>query len=336
MKFDTNLRLLFSAFFLILLASTFYPTNSNALEPSDTVNPKWPACTKSAAGIITPPDAEKNCELTPDEQKLTFLRIDLCTEKPTGPTVSVPIDRSKCTTFFRDDNGAEVSVKLGEGTAIGDAGDYSAVPHDTYTYGVATMSSLFKFTSSVTFSSEMTDVSGGGGSTTCVTREGTVSPVYGYSDNLTAAQANVSCTAGAVASEITVGLNVLTTETTTDDCVHLLNFRGTNGIVSAYLLESDDTLVTGVGATDTDQIKNGLTGCIHRSDNGVSKILGIMEFGTPMVIGPRTAGVEIKYNNTRGMTLNQGGGTDRVYFWDMAFFDFTMTAKTARARGSWR
>ena len=100
MKFDTNLRLLFSAFLLVLLASTFYPTNSIALEPSVTVDPKNPACVKSAAGIITRPDAEKNCELTPDQQKLTFLRIDLCTEKPTGPTVSVPIDRSKCTTFL--------------------------------------------------------------------------------------------------------------------------------------------------------------------------------------------------------------------------------------------
>jgi hypothetical protein len=93
--------------------------------------------------------------------------------------------------------------------------------------------------------------------------------------------------------------------------------------------------VTGVGATDTDQIKNGLTGCKSASDNGVSKIQGIMELG-PIVIGPRTGGIEIKYNNSRGMRLNDGGGTDRVYFWDMAFFDFTMTAKTARARGSWR
>ena len=93
--------------------------------------------------------------------------------------------------------------------------------------------------------------------------------------------------------------------------------------------------MTGVGATDTDQIKNGLTGCKSGSDNGVSKIQGIMELG-PMVIGPRTGGIEIKYNNSRGMRLNDGGGTNRVYFWDMAFFDFTMTAKTARARGSWR
>ena len=335
MKFDTNLRLLFSAFFLILLASTFYPTNSIALEPSETQTARNPACTFASPGVLETPGTQ-NCELQPDVQKITFLRIDLCTEKPTGPTVEVTVDRSNCTTFFRDDDGAEVSVKLGEGTAIGQPANYSGVPHGTYTYGVATMSSVFKFTSSVTFDDTMTDVSGSGGSTTCVTREGTVSPVYGYSNNLSAAQSNVSCDAGAVASEITVGINVLTTEDGNNDCNHLLNFSGTNGIVAVYLLESDDTLVTGVGATDTDQIKNGLAGCIDKTDNGISKIQGIMEFGTPIVIGPRSAGVEIRYNNTRGMALNDGGGTDRVYFWDMAFFDFTMTAKTARARGSWR
>ena len=333
MKFDINLRLLFSALFLILLASTFYPTNSIALEPSATQTERNPKCAIISPGILDQPGTQ-NCELQPDVQKLTFLRIDLCTEKPTGPTVSVPIDRSNCTTFFRDDDGAEVSVKLGEGTPIGNSGNYSAVPHGTYTYGIATISNVFKFTSSVTFDDTMTDVSGSGGSATCVTRQGTETPLYGYSDNLNAAQSNVSCDNGAVASEITVGINTLTMDGN-DDCNHLLNFPGTNGTVAAYLLESDDTLVTGVGATDTDQIKNGLTGCKSASDNGVSKIQGIMELG-PMVIGPRTGGIEIKYNNSRGMRLNDGGGTDRVYFWDMAFFDFTMTAKTARARGSWR
>jgi len=334
MKFDINLRLLFSAFFLILLASTFYPTNSIALEPSGTQTQREPACTFASPGVLETPGTQ-NCELQPDEQKLTFLRIDLCTEKPTGPTVSTTVDRSNCTTFFRDDDGAEVSVKLGEGTAIGNSGNYSGVPHGTYTYGIATMSSVFKFTSSVTFDDTMTDVSGSGGSTTCVTREGTVSPVYGYSNNLSAAQSNVSCDAGAVASEISVGINTMTMDGN-DDCNHLLNFPGTNGTVAAYLLESDDTLVTGVGATDTDQIKNGLTGCIHSTDNGVSKILGIMELGTPIIIGPRTSGIEIKYNNSRGMRLNDGQASNSIYMWDMAFFDFTMTAKTARARGSWR
>ena len=88
MKFDTNLRLLFSAFFLVLLASTFYPTNSNAQDPQGTHENRDPQCTIASPGVLV--KASADCELTPDVQKLTFLRIDLCTEKPTGPTVSVP------------------------------------------------------------------------------------------------------------------------------------------------------------------------------------------------------------------------------------------------------
>ena len=179
----------------------------------------------------------------------------------------------------------------------------------------------------------MDDIDGSNESTTCVTRQGSYSPVYGYSNNMSAAQSNVDCTAGAVASETIVGVNTLSTDGN-GDCNHLLNYSGTNGIVAAYLLESDDTLVTGVGATDTDQIWFGLAGCKHTTNNGVSKIQGIMELG-PMIIGPRTAGIEIKYNNSRGMRLNEDG-SDTIYMWDMAYFDFTMTAKAARARGSWR
>ena len=229
MKFDINLRLLFSAFFLILLASTFYPTNSIALEPSATQTDRNPECAIISAGVLDQPTAD--CELTPDVQKLTFLRIDLCTEKPTGPTVSVAVDRSNCTTFFRDDDGAEVLVKLGEGTAIGQPANYSGVPHGTYTYGIATMSNVFKFTSSVTLDDTMHDTSGSGGSTTCVTKQGSVSPAYGYTNGMSAAQSNVSCTAGAVASETIVGVNTLSTDGN-GDCNHLLNYSGTNGILS--------------------------------------------------------------------------------------------------------
>jgi hypothetical protein len=342
MKFDTNLRLLFSAFFLVLLASTFYPTNSNALDPGTTLSNNDTDRNRECLGNATRPlqlPGTTNCELTPDEQKLTFLRLDLCTAKPTGPTVSATVDRSNCSTFFKNDSGAEVSVQKGVGTSIGTSSDYSAVPHGTYTYGVVTMSNVFKYTSSVTFAGTMKGFNESSGSTTCVTRPGSVSPVYGFSNGLSTAEGNVTCAEGAVASEISIGVNTLTMNG--NNCRHLVNFTGTNGIVSAYGLEADDTLVTGVGNTKIgnarDEIANGTTGCIHSTDNGISKILGIMEFGSPLVIGPRTAGIQISYNNTRGLTLNDGDGSDNnvIYLWDVSFFDFTMTAKVRRSRGAW-
>jgi hypothetical protein len=343
MKLDINIRLLFSVLFLILLTSTFYPINSNALDPGTTLDSDNPEhrnveCSGNATRPLALPGTT-NCELTPDEQKLTFLRLDLCTAKPTGPTVSATVDRSNCSTFFKNDSGAEVSVQKGVGTSIGTSSDYSAVPHGTYTYGIVTMSNVFKYTSSVTFAGTMKGFNESSGSTTCVTRPGSVSPVYGFSNGLSTAEGNVTCAEGAVASEISIGINTLTMNG--NNCRHLVNFTGTNGIVSAYALEADDTLVTGVGNTKIgnarDEIANGTTGCIHSTDNGISKILGIMEFGSPLVIGPRTAGIQISYNNTRGLRLNDGNGSDSnvIYLWDVAFFDFTMTAKVRRSRGAW-
>ena len=68
MKFDINLRLLFSAFFLILLASTFYPTNSNAQDPQGTQTERNHKCVIISPGVLDQPT--KDCELAPDEQSL--------------------------------------------------------------------------------------------------------------------------------------------------------------------------------------------------------------------------------------------------------------------------
>ena len=339
MKLDINLRLLFSAFFLILLTSTIYPTNSNAETPSSTVT-TLPACGGNGTGIITLPGTT-DCELTPDIQKITFLRIDLCTEEPTAPTTSAALDKTNCHTYFKNDDGAEATVEQGVNTPIGEASDYSDVAYGTYTHGSITMSNVFKYASRVTFDGTMTDVSESGGSTTCVTRPGSIDIIYGYSDNINAAQSNVSCTANAVASEISIGINTMTTENGTNDCHHLLNFNGTNGIVAGYALEADDTLVDGVGAVivednDLDQIKANKTGCRTGADNGISKVMGVMAFATPLVIGANTAGIQVEFNNTQGLRLDDGGNNNRIFKWDVAFFDFTLTAITKRTKGAIR
>jgi hypothetical protein len=190
------------------------------------------------------------------------------------------------------------------------------------------MSNVFKYTSSVTFDGIMKDVDSDDGSTTCVTRPGSIDIIYGYSDNINSAESNVSCTPNAVASEISIGVNTMTTSGNPPNlrCNHLLNFNGTNGIVAGYALEADDTLVDGVGAVDTDQIKNGTNGCKSRKNNGISKVMGVMAFATPLVIGANTAGIQVEFNNTQGLKLDDGGNTNRIFKWDVAFFDFTLTA----------
>ena len=320
MKAVFNIKVFFILLFLTFLASVFNFNIANALEPSGSIARNNPECTGNAGGVITLPGTT-DCEVTPDSQKITWYRVEFCTSKPTGPTPSTTIDRSSCSTFYQNDNGSEVSVAKGVGTQIGVAADYTAVPYGNYTYGIITLGSTFKFTTSVTFNGNVSDRTNN--TTTCVTKVSTEGIVYGYHTEInTFAKGNVSCASGATAAEIVVGVNTLTMDGN-NDCNHLLTFQGTTADVDAYMLESDGTLVTGVGGTNTDQIKNGVTGCEGGVSNGVSLIQGIMALD--LKITPDTTGIQIKYNNTRGISLTMGNSNVMNQF-DSAFFDFDLSA----------
>ena len=321
MKAAFNIKVFFILLFLTFLASVFYSNIANALEPSVSVARSNPECTGNAGGVITQPGTT-DCEVTPDSQKITWYRVELCTSKPTGPTTTAVVDRSDCSTFYQNDSGSEVSIAKGVGTQIGTASDYTAVPYGNYTYGIITLGSTFKFTTSVTFNGDVSDRDNS--STTCVTKVSSVGIVYGYHTGIdTFAEGNVSCASGATAAEITIGVNTLRTDSA-GDCNHLLTFQGTTANVAAYMLESDGTLVTGVGDTDTDQIKKNATGCVTTgSANGVTRIQGIMALD--LKITPDTTGIQIKYNNTRGLTLAMES-SNVIEKFDSAFFDFSLSA----------
>ena len=313
----------FFIFSLVLLFVAFYCTVSNA-QPSESITRINSECTGNG-GTITPASASNTCEFQPDTQKMTFYRLDLCTSRPTGPTTSAQIDRTFCSTFYKNDSGSETTVIKGTGTQIGTAADYTALPYGTYTFGIVTMGSTFKFTTSQTFDATMSDRSNS--STTCVTKVSSLGTIYGFENRInTAAKSNVDCTAGATAAETAIGVNTLTTDSD-DDCYHAMTFQGTHVNVDTYLLESDLTLVDGVGATDTDQIKNGETGCTGGADHGISRLLGVMPLATPIKITPETVGLQIKYNNTRGLAKSMTSTTNMIGYFDSAFFDFDLIAR---------
>ena len=320
MKAAFNIKAFFILLFLTFLASVFNFNIANALDPSGSVARNNPECTGNAGGVITQPGTT-HCEVTPDSQKITWYRVELCKSKPTGATTSALVDRSDCSTFYQNDTGSEVAIAQGVGTQIGTAADYTTVPYGNYTYGIITLGSTFKFTTSVTFNGNVGDRTND--TTTCVTKVSSEGIVYGYHTEInTFAKGNVSCASGATAAEITVGVNTLTMDSD-NDCNHLLTFQGTTANVATYMLESDGTLVTGVGGTDTDQIKNGVTGCEAGVSNGVSLIQGIMALD--LKITPDTTGIQIKYNNTRGISLTMGNSNVMNQF-DSAFFDFDLSA----------
>ena len=324
MKAAFNIKVFFILLFLTFLASVFYSNIANALDPSGSISRNNPECTGNAGGVITQPGTT-DCEVTPDSQKITWYRVEFCTSKPTGPTTSATVDRSDCFTFYQNDNGSEVTIVQGVGTQIGTAADYTAVPYGNYTYGVITMGATFKFTTSVTFDGNISD--GTNSSTTCVTKASSLGTIYGYHDDInTFAKANMSCASGATAAEITIGVNTLTADSD-GDCNHLLTFQGTTANVSAYMLESDGTLVDGVieSGSNIDQIENGDTGCVVTgSANGISFIQGIMPLD--LKITPETTGIQISYNNTRGISLDMSSTTNQMYKFDSAFFDFSLSA----------
>ena len=318
---NKRLNILIYSFIFIFIA--FYSTNSNA-QPSATITNNNSQCIGNG-GTITPASASKACEFQPDTQKMTFYRLDLCTSRPTGPTTSSQIDRTSCSTFYKNDSGSETTVVKGTGTQIGTAADYTAVPYGTYTFGIVTMGSTFKFTTSQLFNATMSDRSNS--STTCVTKVSSLGTIYGFENRInTAAKSNVDCTAGATAAETTIGVNTLTMDSD-DDCYHAMTFQGTHVNVDTYLLESDLTLVDGVGGTDTDQIKNGVTGCTGGADHGISRLIGVMPLVNPIKITPETIGLQIKYNNTRGLAKSMTSTTNMIGYFDSAFFDFDLIAK---------
>ena len=322
MKADLNTRIFFTILFLSLISITFYSTATNAL---DTTSRNDPACTINGAAR-TPAAADNRCEFTPDAQKITFFRLDLCTSRPTGPTTSAQVVRTNCSTFFKNDSGAETEVVKNVGTSIGTASDYTALPYGNYTFAIVTMGSTFKFTTSQLFDATMSDRTNT--STTCVTKVSSLGTIYGFETRInSAAKSNADCTAGAAAAETTIGVNTLTMESGTNDCYHAITFQGSSVNVDAYLVESDLTLLNGVGATDTDQIKNGETGCTGGADHGISRIIGVMPLATTIKITPQTTGLQIKYNNTRGITLDMTNTTNEIDYFDSAYFDFDLIAR---------
>ena len=309
---------------LLVIFISLISFNSKAQEPSGTLaRADSVACDGNGTAIIIDPGTNP-CEFRPDIQKITFLRLDLCTAKPTAPTTSAALDRTNCATYFKNDSGAEVSVQQGGGTPIGTASDFSAVPYESYTHGVITMHPVFKYTSSVTFSDTMSDQTNS--STTCVTRPGSVNKIYNFHRSLSTSQSNVSCETGAVASEIKIGVNVLQTVEIggADHCIHLLNFNGTNGIVAAYLLEADDTLHNDVPGTDI--VPSSSDGCTSGTDNEISKVMGVMTLANPIEVTKCTKGIRIAYNNTQGLAIDLESDS-KIYMWSPSFFDFSLQAR---------
>ena len=317
MKISINIKSL--SFLSFLFLATFYVTSALSIDSIA----RAPECTGNSTGTIDPSgvisSSVDKCDVQPDIQKLTFYSITLCAAKPTPPTSTTAHDLSNCSTWYENASGSEVTVANGTATAIGTEADYSVVPYGNYTYAIMEFDPVFKFKASVTMDAAVNDYRVNGGSITCVTKVTNESDgiVYGFENfngNAAAnyAQSNVNCNSGAVAAEISVGLNVMDINND-NECVYEGSYAGTDTTVEAYAVKSDGKLQTTGGA------------CTAGASNSISRVFGYLPVS--LDIDDRTTGFQIRYNNTRGLglkfdenTLSDPFKLEKI---ELAFFDMT-------------
>jgi len=317
MKISINIKSL--SFLSFLFLATFYVTSALSIDSIA----RAPECTGNSTGTIDPSgvisSSVDKCDVQPDIQKLTFYSITLCAAKPTPPTSTTAHDLSNCSTWYENASGSEVTVANGTATAIGTEADYSVVPYGNYTYAIMEFDPVFKFKASVTMDAAVNDYRVNGGSITCVTKVTNESDgiVYGFENfngNAAAnyAQSNVNCNSGAVAAEISVGLNVMDINSD-NECVYEGSYAGTDETVEAYAVKSDGKLQTTGGA------------CTAGTSNSISRVFGYLPVS--LDIDDRTTGFQIRYNNTRGLglkfdenTLSDPFKLEKI---ELAFFDMT-------------
>ena len=342
MKLNIDLKFLY-LFIGIIFISIMYSTKAISIDDVS----KPPECTESTTGVVTISSGPAtDCITQPDQQKITFYQFDFCTAEPSAPTLTSNLIKNGCSTFFKNENGAEVTVEYQNGTAIGSESDYSAMPYGTYTHAIITMDQVFKFKDTVTFASaNINDALAGNniatdGETTCVTKASTPTIAWGMKtfdqgDAVNYRIGTVNCGDDLTAEEISVGINTIGGTDESGNCLTSGRFAGTNSDVDVFLIDVSGNLVNGTAEG---------TGCVNNGRGTGDKIIGVMPLS--LKIDRNTSGFKVRYNNSHGIMLDfSNSNTDNTApFWllnmDSAYIDMTITAVQKRTRrprtGDWR
>jgi hypothetical protein len=298
MKLNIDLK-----FFYIFLGITFisimYSTKAISFEGAY-VNGKWTIpsvdeCAISSTGVITMTSAT-SCSFQPDEQKLTIYQVDFCTAAPTSPTTSTPIIKNGCTTFFKNDNGSEVTVEYQRSTPIGTKSDYSGVPYGTYTHAIISFSPIFKFKTRVTFASANVRNWNGSAASTCVSKASVLShlytnlaPYFGDDEGLFN-RGTIQCGDDLTPAEFSYYVNSM--NATTDsipNCEHSVNFIGNSETILTHIINSSGNLIDGEDCTGGSKI-------------GIDKILAVIPI--TIKVDSKTSGFNLQWINKTGAMLN--------------------------------
>ena len=80
--------------------------------------------------------------------------------------------------------------------------------------------------------------------------------------------------------------------------------------------EIEDVVMSGA---DIGQIPSGDAGCASGNSNGVTKIMGVMPLGDPIVIDASTGGLQMEYNTTQSSKLGMTSTANDIYKFEVAW-----------------
>ena len=126
--------------FLSAIVLVFLFTINATATPGTSIARSDPECTGNGGTLSL--FGTTDCVFTPDLQKVTFYRLDLCNSKPSGPTTTLVTDRTNCSTFFKNDNGYEATITKNIINQIGTKDDFFALPFSNYKYGIIEIDSV--------------------------------------------------------------------------------------------------------------------------------------------------------------------------------------------------
>ena len=284
-KINFSYKYLLFLFALIALISFSEIGNS---APTNTVN-RNNAC---SATITVGTD----CEAQPTTQIITFHKVALCTALPTEPTIAVATGMAGCSTVFENTAGAAVTVIKGEGVAP--SGTFTDPPYGNYTFAYVEISPVLTYKANLVFATATKSSNGDPGGVNCQTDGSSYS--HFSTTNAATGLNGLTCQAGVgVAVNNTVTLNSLNPDA---DTLFSGRFPGTNGNTDVYLIKSNGTLAA--------------------AGNQVAKVIAFV----PMTanITPNTTSYDLRYNNTRGLSVYFNEGSAGV---SVAYFDLTISVQ---------
>ena len=283
-KINFSYKYLLFLFALIALISFSEIGNS---APPD-VPRTTPECTAPISVIA-------DCETQPTTQIITFHKVALCTALPTEPTTASATGLASCSTVFENTAGAAVSVIKGEGVAP--SGTFTDPPYGNYTFAYVEISPVLTYKANLVFASTIKSSDGLGlGGVNCQTNKTTYNHFRAGGTGVD----GLTCQTDAGVAEN----NIVTLNSLNPDAGTLFSgrFPGTNGNTDVYLITS--------------------TGTLAASSAEVAKVIAFV----PMTanITPDTTSYDLRYNNTRGLSVYFSGVAVGV---SVAYFDLTITVQ---------